>query len=188
MKTNCLNIRSTIDSNGINELIVQIPQNNIISLKSEMAALNEALKTGKQFEIEIKPKIKKRSLDSNAYCWVLAGKIAEVIKSTANEVYRQNIRDVGVFEVFPVKKEAAADFIRRWEAQGIGWQVENIGESKLAGYANYKVYFGSSVYNTAEMSRFVDELVTAAHDLGIETLDEIQLKEMINNYEKEINK
>ena len=43
----------------------------------------------KEFDISVKQRRKHRSLDANAYLWVLLGKLAEVLKLPPEEVYRQ---------------------------------------------------------------------------------------------------
>ena len=37
------------------------------------------------------------------------------------------------------------------------------------GYRNIKCYFGSSTFDTKEMSHFIDMIVTDCEELGIET-------------------
>lgn len=44
---------------------------------------------------------KKRSLDANAYLWVLVGKIAAAVGIPTDEVYRNAIRDAGEFTPLP---------------------------------------------------------------------------------------
>lgn len=39
-------------------------------------------------------------------------------------------------------------------------------------------YYGSHTYNTKEMSRLIDGVVTSCNELGIETLPPVELKRM----------
>ena len=55
---------------------------------------------------------------------------------------------------------------------------ESTGKSKLEGYENVFAYYGSSTYNTTEMSRLIDYVVDEAKELGIETLPPEQLNAM----------
>ena len=58
----------------------------------------EGAKTAYKFnagEYELVKAKKKRSLDANAYCWVLIHKIAEKVHEPPVEVYRTYIRDIG---------------------------------------------------------------------------------------------
>jgi hypothetical protein len=119
---------------------------------------------------EIKYYKKKRSLDSNAYCWILCQKIAEVIKITKEEVYRKSIKDIGQFEILPIKNEAVETFIKAWTSKGIGWVCENLNKSKLDGYTNIVAYYGSSIYNNHSMSLLINGLVEECRSLNIETM------------------
>lgn len=144
--------------------------------KTDLNSIDELI--NKDLDIEIKIHREKRSLDSNAYLWVLCDKIAQKINSTKIEVYRKAIREVGVFEVLPIKKEAVKRFIENWQHNGIGYLCESTGKSKLEGYENAFAYYGSSSYDSKEMSRLIDYIVEEAKELGIETLTPEQLKSM----------
>ena len=123
---------------------------------------------------------KKRSLDANAYMWVLLDKIAAKQRTTAKEIYREIIKDVGVYDWIMVTPEAKDAFIRTWEERGDGWVA--IEYPAMDKGVPLKVFYGSSTYNTAQMSRLIDEVIHAAKEDGIETLtpDELlRLKEAI---------
>ena len=123
------------------------------------------------YDLEIKEHRKKRSLDANAYAWVLIGKLAEALRLTPLEIYRQAILNVGGnYEVIPIKGEAVAHFKKVWEAQGLGWPCEDMGKSKLPGYRNLRCYYGSSTYDTKQMSQLIDNLVQDCKALDIETM------------------
>src|SRR5690554_5209153 len=109
-----------------------------------VAKLKEVLAKGKHLQAEIKQYRAKRSLDANSYLWVLCQKMAEVIQSTKEDVYRAFIRRVGQFEIIPIKNEAVDRWIRNWQANGVGWMSETIGNSKIEGYTNVISYYGSS--------------------------------------------
>lgn len=143
-------------------------------LASQIIKMAETSKNG--LEITIKKKVGKRSLDANAYLWVLCDKIAKELKSTKEEVYIEFIRRVGVFEVVPVKSDTVDKFIEHWENIGKGWFCEIVGKSKLEGYTNISTYYGSSVYDITEMFRLTEEVISEAKGLGIETMtpDEVQ--------------
>lgn len=144
-----------------------------------------SLKTAKNgLKIDVYRWTNKRSLDSNAYLWVLLDKIAERINATKIAVYRNFIKDVGVFEILPIKDIAVERFIRNWEKKGLGWVCEILGSSKLNGYTNVIAYYGTSTYNSSEMTRILNEVVLMAKDLGIQTLDELELKKMADEWEK----
>lgn len=133
-------------------------------------------------EYEIKKTRKKRSLDANAYCWYLADEIAKAVKLSKEEVYRRNIRDVGVYTPLPIKTEAVAEFQRIWSARGVGWFADIIDDSKLPGYKLLFAYHGSSEYDTAEMARLIDSLIQDAQAVGIDTLSEREKSLMLGEW------
>ena len=57
-----------------------------------------------------------------------------------------------------------------WSRQGLGWLTERIADDTLM------LYYGSSSYNTKQMSRLLDNLIQDAKALGIttETPEEIE--------------
>ena len=113
---------------------------------------------------------KKRSLDANAYCWVLIDKIASALGQTKETVYREAIRSIGGnSETVCVKEEAANAIRQSWERNGMGWITDSV-PSKLPGCVNVVLYFGSSTYNTKQMSDLINAVVQDAQALGIETL------------------
>ena len=130
----------------------------------------------KEKQYELKEHKKKRSLDANSYCWILCKKIADVLRITKEEVYRKAISEVGKFEILPIKNEAVNTFISAWSSKGIGWICETFNKSKLEGYTNVIAYYGSSIYDTKEMSILIDNIVQEAKQLNIETMtpDEIE--------------
>ncbi len=120
-------------------------------------------------DIEAKKHRNKRSLDANAYCWTLLGKLSEKMNIKAVDIYKMEIKDIGVYEVLPIKDVAVEKFIQAWQKNGIGWICEIIGKSKIEGYTNVKAYYGSSSYDTKEMSRLIDSIVYDCKMQGIET-------------------
>lgn len=126
---------------------------------------------GRLYDLEVKEHRKKRSLDANAYAWVLINKIADALRITPKEIYRQAIQNVsGNYEVIPVKEEAAEHFKQIWEAQGLGWPCVDMGKSKIDGYRNLRAYYGSSTFSVQQMQVLIDNLVQDCKALGIETM------------------
>jgi len=122
-----------------------------------------------QVNIEIKKYRKGRSLDANSYCWILIDKIAEALSIDKETVYKDAIRSIGgVSETVCVQEKAADSLCRAWGHNGIGWQAERF-ESKINGCVNIILYYGSSVYDTKQMSALIEHLVFEAKELGIET-------------------
>jgi len=136
--------------------------------------------------VEVKRWRKRRSLDSNAYAWVLMDRIAQATGVPKTEVYRQAIREIGgVSDIVAVPDNAVDKFREGWSKQGIGWQTE-ILDSK-PGYKRIVVYYGSSTYDTKQMSALIDSLVQDAQALGIETLPPAEIARLNSQWEAKQN-
>lgn len=141
---------------------------------------------GLKLNVELKKWIKKRTLDCNAYMWVLIQKIAEKISTedaviTKEQIYRDAIKEVGAYSIVPIKSEAVEEWTRIWKSNGIGWICET-QPSKLNGFTNVMCYHGSSVYNQKEMNRLVNVIVEECRSLGIETKPDEELKSLLEEW------
>jgi hypothetical protein len=165
---------------GAMEIVLTTPKCH--QTQQEVAGLKEIVANGKELDVSIKKYIKPKSRDANSYCWVLCQKIGEVIKNTKEFVYQTKIRDVGQFEVFPIKDESVERWIENWNGKGLGWFAESLGDSKIKGYKNVISYFGSSVYNGKEMSVLLDEIGREAKELGIETITPSEKAQMLSEW------
>lgn len=139
-----------------------------------------AMQPGKTYAARLLQWRARRSLDANAYAWVLIDKIAEATNTPVQEVYRETIRDVGGNSyVVPIRKDAAARYQQIWAANGLGWLCDALGDCRnTPGYVNIRCYYGSSVYDTQQMSRLIDLLVQECQQLDIETIPPSQLVEL----------
>lgn len=107
----------------------------------------------------------KRSLNANAYFWELLGRMADVLGTDKDEVYLTMLGRYGVYTHVIVKPEAVEAVKREWRA------VKELGEVIVNGKNGVQLqcYFGSSAYNTKEMSKLIDGTVSECKELGIET-------------------
>lgn len=126
---------------------------------------------------------KKRSLDANAYFWVLADRLSAKTGVPKEEVYRNAIRDIGEnSETVCIKEEAADKFRKGWSRHGLGWVTEEF-PSKLPGCVNVVLYYGSSTYDTAQMSRLIDNIVQDCKAVGVETATPEEINVMLKRWE-----
>ena len=125
----------------------------------------------RKYVVEIREYRQRRSLDANAYCWLLLGKLSAKLGRPADELYREAIQGVGDnFDIVPIKDCAVERWVANWQHHGIGWLCENLGPSKHPGYTNVINYYGSSVYDKAQMARLIEIIVEECKEQGIETL------------------
>ena len=154
---------------------------DFVKFLPKLCTLVQSLDKNKQYDIEIKEHRNRRSLDANAYCWVLLDKISvELSKEnhiSPEDVYRQLIPHVGGnSKILPIKNDAVESWERIWSENRTGWICEDMGECRtLEGYRNIRCYYGSSVYDTKQMSRLIDLVVQEAKQLGIETMTPAEL-------------
>lgn len=146
----------------------------------------EQLKNENKLNIEMKKWYKKRSLDANAYCWALCNNIAnELSKSgitTKEEVYRDAILQVGSFEPFIVQEKTFEKFKRIWEKQGLGFLVQEISRQDKCIKVN--CYYGSSTYDSKEMSLLIEILIQLAKSLNLETKSQSEINSLLESWDK----
>lgn len=131
-----------------------------------------------EIDITIKKHRHKRSLDANSYAWVLIDRLAEKLKLPKEEIYRNAIKSIGGVSVFVcVQEKAYNNLANMWTSKGIGWQVEKTS-SKIDGCVNAILYYGSSVYDTAQMSDLINNLVEDCKAVGIPTLTPNEILEL----------
>lgn len=140
--------------------------------------------TGKPMAVEIKQFRAKRSLSANSYLWVILDKLATALSTTKEELYHEAVRKVGLFDDIAVPDKAVDAFLRHWQSKGMGWLAEVTEKARAEGYKVIRVYSGSSVYDTKEMSRLIEYVVDEAKEQGIETMTPDQISELISKMEE----
>jgi hypothetical protein len=152
------------------DFVTGIPKITLaINEKNDLLQGYDDLKDIEKLSIEIKQYRARRSLDANAYCWVLIDKIAENQGVSKEEVYREAIRNIGGnSEIVCVKNNAVERLCEGWRRNGIGWQTDTM-PSKIDSCTNVILYYGSSVYDSKQMSLLLENLIQDCKALGIQT-------------------
>lgn len=140
-----------------------------INERFDFQQLVDELGQVEKLSIEIKKYRQKRSLNANNYAWKLITEIANIVRLSKDEVYLQMLKHYGQSELVSVLSHIPLrDYVK---------YCEEAGESTLNGklFKHYRVFKGSSEFDTREMSIFIDGVVDEAKALGIatETPDEI---------------
>lgn len=126
-------------------------------------------------DIVAKKHRERRSLDANAYAWVLLQKIAEAIQSDKDTVYMEMLmRYSRAFRHVICRPEAAEEIKRAFRT------CEELGEVTVHGQTGtqLRVYIGSSQFDTKQMSVFLDGIVSEAQELGIDTRTPDEIRKM----------
>ena len=140
---------------------------NITFTCEEESALQEIdeLKDAK-LNITVKKHRNKRSLDSNAYAWVLMQKIAEKIGKSKWEVYLDMLQRYSrAFTHLIVKPNAVQAVMNMYRT------TIDLGEIVVNGQRGHQlqVYFGSSTFDSKEMQVFLEGITETAREMGIQT-------------------
>lgn len=106
----------------------------------------------------------KRSLNANNYAWKLITEIGNATRQSKEDVYFLMLKRYGQSEMVSV--------VAHVPVQHYFKHYEEAGESTLNGklFKHYRVYKGSSEFDTNEMTIFIDGIVSEAKELGIETM------------------
>ena len=155
---------------------------NITNKQSAMKCYDE-LHECERLSVKVGKYREKRSLDSNAYFWALADKLAEKLNTTKEEIYMDAIKEIGgVSEIVCVKNEAVERLCYGWCRKGLGWVTDTF-QSKLEGCTNVILYYGSSTYNKAQMHRLISNIVQDCEAVGIPTKTPDEIANMLSLWE-----
>lgn len=161
----------------------------IITLLLDIKEIEEIERLSKleKLTVIIKKFFKKRSLDANAYCWVLCDKIAKELSKegqavTKESIYKDAIIQIGTFEPMIAQEKTFDNFKRIWEKQGLGFIVQEV--SKKDKCVKVHCYYGSSTYDSKEMSLLIQLLVDLAKILDIETKTPAEIKSLLESWGK----
>ena len=121
---------------------------------------------------EVKKYKPKRSLSQNSYAWELIGKLADAMTMSKEDTYFMMLQEYGQSMLIPVEPGKKPDgYFKYYMFHG-----QSVLNGKKATW--YKVYKGSSEFDTSEMSIFINGIIQECTNLGIPTLTEDQVKEM----------
>lgn len=146
-----------------------------VSTREDVRSLFEELRE-KDLDIDLKKHREKRSLNANAYLWQLLTKLSEVLDGETKEsLYLDYVRTKGPHKDFELTESEASTFRIAWEKLGTGWPTEQVDYSPDGERVVVRAYYGSSTYNTRQMSRLLDAVVQDCKEQGIETMTEREL-------------
>ena len=123
---------------------------------------------------EVKKHKEKRSLNANAYAWTLITKIADALRTSKEECYLEMLKRYGQSEIVSVLSQI--------DVSGYFKYYEPLATATLQGkeFTHYKIYKGSSEYDTREMSILIDGIVSEAKELEIDTIPPNEIERLKN--------
>ena len=160
----------------INNISFNIKGESILSLeiyeKNTLLREYETLEKEDILSIEIKKHKNKRSLNANNYCWALINELGNEMNLSKDEVYLLMLKRYGQNELVSILSNInVAGYFKYYEVAGT--TILNNKE-----FTHYRIYKGSSEYDTKEMAILIDGIVSECQELGIETLTPDELDKL----------
>lgn len=156
-------------------------QKVVLSINEDARKTFNDLRECEKVSITIKKYRRKRSLDANAYHWVLCTKIAAVLNTSKEEVHNSLLRSYGQIELDESGKPMAFSMLSKFDMERrTDMHVKAIGQRFFNGKSvtDYIIIKGSHQYDTKEMSILIDGTVQDAKELGIETATPDEIEKM----------
>ena len=123
-------------------------------------------------QYEIKEHKEKRSLSQNAYAWKLINELANKLNRSKDDIYLEMLKSYGQNEVVSILSNInPAGYFKYYEPIGTG--VINEKE-----FTHYRIYKGSSEYDSREMAVLIEGIIQEAEAQGIPTLTPEEVSKM----------
>ena len=135
---------------------------------------------GKNEELEVKRK--KRSNKMNSYFWELLQQLCFELNLDLIQEYRKRVKELGICQTFELDSKNVPTFEFLWCSKGVAWFTEKVEE--IGSKVVLNAYYGSSSYNSKQMSKLIDSLVQDCRSVGIQTLEDIELEQLRSEYDK----
>lgn len=146
--------------------------------KSEISQFLYKLDKDTIWDIKIEKHRNKRSLDANAYSWVLQTEIANVLRESKEKIHFDMLKAYGQRDYISMLADIdIADYYTYYEYKATYSQN---GKD----FKRYLIYKGTHNYDSKEMSIFIDGVVQEARNLGIETLEDREINSLVEEMEK----
>lgn len=144
----------------------RVAGNELVLKSPDLAEIRRFAYNFKAGNYEIERKRKKRSTDANALCWKLCTEIANVLRADKDSIYVDMLKRYGQSDIVSVLSAV--------NVKGYFKYYDEFGKGTVNGkeFTHYKVYKGSSEYDTREMSILIDGIIDEAKALDIEVISE----------------
>ena len=171
MKALSSNIEISYTETGSQKLTFTLTQ------KQDVSDLKAICDKKKLIAIECKEYRKKRSLDANSYAWCLISQIADIQRTSKDEVYIEMLKRYGQ------REKQLISIIDNEEAIAMIYRATNnhctiVGEGTVNGkqFKHLAILIGSSQYDSRQMAILIDGIVSECKEMGIETLPPDEIK------------
>lgn len=125
------------------------------------------------YDVKIDKHREKRSINANNYLWELCTQIGNVLRKSKEEVYFEMLVEYG--------QSIMVSVLSNVNMNGFYKYFKEAGKSILNGkeFTHYKLYKGSSEYDTKEMYILLEGVVQEARQLGIKTKEDYEIKKIM---------
>ena len=155
-------------------------------LDTKQLDIVEELKNEGKLNIGLKKYRKKRSNDANAYFWKLLQELCELAEIDTVKEYKRRIKELGIFKQFRIETKDIKTFEKVWTDRGVAWFCE-VADTEYLGDIEFKIihaYYGSSSYNSKQMSRLIDGVVQDCKIYGIETKPQQEIESLLKEWDR----
>ena len=145
----------------------------------------EELKNQNKLNIELKKYREKRSINANNYFWKLLQELCDLADIETIEEYKRRVKQLGIFKRLKIMAQDVKTVEKIWTDRGIAWFCE-IADTEYIGDTEFKIinaYYGSSSFNTKQMSRLISDLVQDCKVYGIETKTPAEIKSLLESWD-----
>ena len=166
-------------------MLLRFQKNKFNLLLPQILDFVATLEEDKEYDIEIKQRRQKRSLNANNYSWKLTDELADKlivagVKLSKEEVHAEMIFRYGQpmldenglpYTISVLKGVKVTDFYP---------YAKEIGKGTVKGkeFTHYRIYRGSHTYDSKEMSVFISGIVEECKEQGIDT-DTEEIKSLL---------
>ncbi len=157
-----------------------------ILLDTDKVNIIEQLKNENKLSIELTKYKLKRSKNANNYLWKLLSDYAQAKGVDTIQEYKERVKRLGIFRRTLVEAKDVATYKKTWEHWGLAWFCE-VYDTEYINNREFKVlhlYYGSSSYNTQQMSRLINDLVEDCKQVGIETKSPNDIQSLLNEWDR----
>lgn len=157
---------------------VRVAGDELILKSPDISEIRRFAYNFKAGNYEIVRKRKARSKDANALCWAVCTEIANVLREDKESIYIDMLKRYGQSDVISVLSAV--------DVKGYFKYFEEFGKGTVNGkeFTHYKVYKGSSEYDTREMSILLDGIIEEAKALDIDVISEREKSLLIEEWRK----
>lgn len=156
------NVKRMIDENG--EIVVQFKALNSVALTAV-----EEQKGNAPFVVDFKKYKSKRSIEQNRLMWALTEKLSEAMNGSTDtasvwESYCLMLEETGAkYELMYCVPEAEDILKTAFRA------IRRIGDDEVNGrdMGVYQCFYGSSKFDTKEMTALIEHIISRLHELGV---------------------